>query len=609
MIVREISSPKDIKKLDMKELAVLASEIRGFLIESISKTGGHLSSNLGIVEITIGLHYVFNSPKDKFIFDVGHQSYVHKILTGRTSGFDSLRQFGGMSGYIKRTESIHDIYEGGHSSTSLSAQSGILKALGASEGRVISVIGDSSFASGMPFEALNYLGDNPNLAPIIILNDNGQSIGKTVGSVSKMLTKIRTNSLYRGLNDTGSRVTPGFFKKVIRRIKRNANPADGYSNTFQDLGFKYFGPIDGNDIAEVISILEYVKNTNKPHVLHFVTKKGKGYSFSETDIRGQYHGVPPFKLDEELAENDDATQLSYSELVANTLFELAKSDKDLNIIVPAMISGSKLERFGETYPDRLIDVGIAEQHATTMAAAMSLYDKNIFLSIYSTFLQRAYDQVIHDIARNNTRVVIGVDRAGIVGEDGDTHQGIFDVAMLSHIPHMKICMGSNAQEIADLINYSFSQNSPIAIRYPRGKIDASNVKYVSNAISDENWTCEIEGKEKAIITYGTYVNKLKYIISKNDLNYSIYNARFIKPIDTICLNEIAKKYKQVIVIEEVIKTSSLYSMIVQYYNEEFDYKINVSSISLGEKFIEHGSYNDVIKSVGLDDESILNLIK
>ncbi len=607
--MRVINNPDDIKKLDTKELIVLASEIRGFLIESISKTGGHLSSNLGIVEITIGLHYVFESPKDKFIFDVGHQSYVHKILTGRATGFESLRQFGGMSGYIRRSESVHDIYEGGHSSTSLSAQSGILKALNNYDGRVISIIGDSSFASGMPFEALNYLGDNPELAPIIILNDNGQSIGKTVGSVSKMLTKIRTNSLYRGLSDTGGRVSPGFFKKVIRRIKRNAKPSDGYGNTFQDLGFKYFGPIDGNDISEVIKILEYVKKTNKPHVLHFVTKKGKGYSFSEMDIKGQYHGVPPFKLDEALKEDLGLDNLSFSELVANTLVEIAKYDKELNVIVPAMVSGSKLEKFGEKFPDRLIDVGIAEQHATTMAAAMSLYNKNVFLSIYSTFLQRAYDQVIHDIARNNARVVIGVDRAGIVGEDGDTHQGVFDIAMLSHIPHMKICMGSNAQEIVDLIHYSFTQKSPIAIRYPRGKINVSNVKYISKGITDEAWKCELEGTNKAIITYGTYVNRLKKIIEENNLCYSVYNARFIKPIDMNCLDIIARKYRKIIVIEEVIKTSSLYSSIIQYYNEEFDVKIDVLSISLNESFIEHGNYNDVIKSVGLDDVSIYNKIK
>ncbi len=607
--MRNINTPEDIKNLDIKELSALASEIRGFLIESISKTGGHLSSNLGIVEISIGLHYVFDSPKDKFIFDVGHQSYVHKILTGRAAGFETLRQFGGMSGYIKRSESIHDIYEGGHSSTSLSAQSGILKALNGNEGRVISIIGDSSFASGMPFEALNYLGDNPDLDPIIILNDNGQSIGKTVGSVSKMLTKIRTNSLYRGLSDTGGKVSPGFFKRVIRKIKRNAKPSDGYSNTFQDLGFKYFGPIDGNDIGEVVNILEYVKKTKKPHVLHFVTKKGKGYSYSEKDISGQYHGVPPFKLDEKLEEYNEIDIVSYSELVANTLCELAKSDNDLNVIVPAMISGSRLEGFGAKYPDRLIDVGIAEQHAAAMAASMALYNKNVFLAIYSTFLQRAYDQVIHDIARNNIRVVIGVDRAGIVGEDGETHQGIYDVAMLSHIPHMKICMGSNAQEIVDLVNYSFTQDSPIAIRYPRGKINVSNIKYKNNGIIDEKWICEVEGSSKAIITYGTYVSRLKEIIEKNNLNYSIYNARFIKPIDKECLNNIATKYKEIVVIEEVIKTSSLYSFIVQHYNENFDCKIKVTSISLEETFIEHGNYNDVLKSVGLDNDSIFNKIK
>ncbi len=607
--MRNIHSPKDIKKLDNKELAILASEIRGFLIESISKTGGHLSSNLGIVEITLGLHYVFDSPKDKFIFDVGHQSYVHKILTGRASGFESLRQFGGMSGYIKRSESIHDIYEGGHSSTSLSAQSGILKALGNKEGRVISIIGDSSFASGMPFEALNYLGDNQELAPIIIINDNGQSIGKTVGSISKMLTKIRTNSIYRGINDTGGKVSPGFFRRVVRRLKRTAKPSDRYGNMFQDMGFKYFGPIDGNDINEVVSILEYVRKNNTPHVLHFVTQKGKGYSFSEKDVKGEYHGVPPFKIDEALCDCKNSKILSYSEIVANTLTEIAKTDQNLNVIVPAMVAGSKLENFGSKYPDRLIDVGIAEQHATTMAAAMSLYNKNVFLSIYSTFLQRAYDQVIHDIARNNTKVVIGIDRAGIVGEDGDTHQGVYDVAMLSHIPNMKICMGSTPQEIADLINYSFKQESPIAIRYPRGKIEVESINYTSNSITNELWKCEVDGIEKAIITYGNYVERLKKIVIDNNLNYSVYNARFIKPIDKELLSKIAMKYKEIIVIEEVIKTSSLYSMIVQHYNEEIEYKVKVISIAIEEKFIEHGSYKDVTNSIGLDDNSILEKIK
>ncbi len=606
--MRVINSPKDIKMLSNKELIVLASEIREFLIKSISKTGGHLSSNLGIVELTLGLHYVFDSPKDKFIFDVGHQAYVHKILTGRTAGFKTLRQFGGMSGYAKRSESEHDIFEGGHSSTSISAQSGILKAVGSNGGKVISIIGDSSFASGMPFEALNYLGDNQELDPIIILNDNGQSIGTTVGSVSKMLTKIRTNSIYRGLNDTGGKITPGFFKRTVRRLKRTAKPTDGYSNTFEDLGFKYFGPINGNDINEVIKILEYVKRSDRPHVLHFVTQKGKGYSFSENDTSGQYHGVSPFKIDEELQENN-TNLVSYSELVSNVLLELARKDDDLNVIVPAMVSGSKLEAFKDNFPDRLIDVGIAEQHAATMAAAMVLYNKNVFLSIYSTFLQRAYDQVIHDIARNNSRVVIGVDRAGIVGEDGDTHQGIYDIAMLSHIPNMKICMGSTAQEISSLINYAFSQESPIAIRYPRGKIDLSNTKYISNDINDEMWVNVLSGTEKAIITYGPYVGRLKKIIQDNNLNYSLYNARFIKPIDKNLLMQISQKYKSIFVIEEVIKTSSLYSMIIQYYNEEIDYKVSVKSISIEESFVEHGSYSDVIKSIGLDDTSIFEKIK
>ncbi len=606
--MRKISSPKDIKSLNNKELTTLASEIRGFLIDSISKTGGHLSSNLGIVEITLGLHYVFDSPQDKFIFDVGHQSYVHKILTGRTSGFETLRQFGGMSGYIKRSESEHDIYEGGHSSTSLSAQAGILKSTVGSKGRVISVIGDSSFASGMPFEALNYLGDNPELAPIIILNDNGQSIGTTVGSVSKMLTKIRTNSIYRGLNDTGGKISPGFFRKAVRRLKRTAKPSDGYKNTFEDLGFQYFGPIDGNNLEEVINILKYVKKSSKPHVLHLVTKKGKGYKFSEEDTSGAYHGVPPFKVDQALYDNSPADLVSYSELVSNTLIHLANVDSSLNVIVPAMVSGSKLEDFGIKYPDRLIDVGIAEQHATTMAAAMSLYNKNVFLSIYSTFLQRAYDQVIHDIARNNTRVVIGIDRAGIVGEDGDTHQGIYDIAMLSHVPNLKICMGSTAQEIVDLINYSFKQKHPIAIRYPRGKVSLSGVKYITNTIANESWQTELVGKGKAIITYGSYVDKLRNIIKENSLNFSLYNARFIKPIDCELLSKISNKYSEIIVIEEVIKTSSLYSMIVQYYNEEVEERVRVRSISLNETFIEHGNYNDVIASLGLDNESILKNI-
>ena len=499
----EIKDPTFIKKLNMKELEVLATEIREFIIENVRVTGGHLASNLGVVEITIAMHYVFDSPNDMFLFDVGHQSYVHKILTGRAKDFVNLRKLNGISGYISKDESIHDIWESGHSSTSISAQAGLMEALEhhQTSGRVISLIGDSSIANGVAFEGLNFLGQYQDKNPIIILNDNKMGINKSVGAMNLFLNRLRGSKGWRKVNGASQKIFPNWFMSFLHKTKRAFKAFVQQDNIFEDLGFDYYGPYEGNKIAGLIKVLQCAKQNHSPCIIHLITRKGQGYKPAEEDMT-LYHGIDGMN-------NNNLDNISYTEIVANKLLEL-KGEMDFKLISPAMISSSKLTKFKETYPTDCIDVGIAEEHAAVMAAGMALGNLKAVLMMYSTFAQRSFDYLLNDISRQNLDVFLLLDRAGVVGKDGPTHQGIYDIAMLSLMPNIKIMMGRNAGEVKGLITYGMKQKGPIALRYPKlSTIDQEEV-----LILDEKWEVIKEGSKGYIISYGPDLDRILNIIEE-----------------------------------------------------------------------------------------------
>ncbi|MDE7384949.1 MAG: 1-deoxy-D-xylulose-5-phosphate synthase, partial [Anaeroplasmataceae bacterium] len=498
----EIKDPSFIKDMSIKELKELAGQIREFLVDTISKTGGHLSSNLGVVEITIAMYYVFDPEKDKFLFDVGHQSYVHKILTGRAKDFSHLRQYGGMSGYIRREESKYDIWESGHSSTTISAMAGMLLASEKKEEKVISLIGDSSIMNGVAFEGMNFLGSQKKLAPIVILNDNKMGISKSVGALSKAFSRLRGTRLWRGFKRVLNFIFPTFITNWFHQVKRGIKAFIQQDNIFEDLGFDYYGPIKGNDLRACIKALQRVKKNTEPVLLHVITKKGKGYAPSELDEEGSFHGVSPFdKSTGEPLRKPNDNEHSYSDLVTHYLTK-KREEEPFFVVTPAMKSGSKLEKFARKYPDDFYDVGIAEEHAADMAAGIAIQNKKVVLLYYSTFSQRAFDEILNDIARQNLPVIIGIDRAGVVGEDGATHQGIYDIAMFGLMPNVKIAMPKDAEELVGIFNYAFKETCPFVIRYPRGNV-ITNLDFLNNkTILSPSWEYMKKGHKKCVISYG-----------------------------------------------------------------------------------------------------------
>ncbi len=511
--LEDIKDPSFIKDLSIKELEELAKAIRIFLVENISKTGGHLSSNLGVVEITIAMYYVFDPEKDKFLFDVGHQSYVHKILTGRAKDFTSLRQYGGLSGYINKTESKYDVWESGHSSTSISAMTGLLKN-DDSNNHIISLIGDSSIMNGVALEGLNYLGQANDKRAIVILNDNKMGITKSVGALTNAFSKLRGTAFNRGVKKVLTKILPKRIVHTFHQFKRGLKGFFQQDNIFEDMGFDYYGPYDGHDLKVIIKLLKRIKDARSPVVLHLQTIKGKGYEPSEKDKIGNFHGVPPFDITTGKPICCDESKISYSSMVANYLIEKRKNE-EFTVITPAMKEGAKLDEFANLYPNDFIDVGIAEEHAAVMSAGMALNNKNVVLLMYSTFAQRAYDEFLNDIARQNLHVIIGIDRAGIVGEDGSTHHGLYDISMFSTMPNFIIGMPKDNQELIGMFNYAFTVSNPIVIRYPRGseaKIDVNN-----EYIIDNTWDMIRESNSKTIIiSYGPILNRLDKLVIDNN---------------------------------------------------------------------------------------------
>lgn len=579
-----------MKRLDIQELEALAADIRAFLITSTSKSGGHIGPNLGVVELTIALHYSFNSPKDKFIWDVGHQSYVHKILTGRANQFGTLREHGGLDGFPKRKESIHDVFETGHSSTSLSAAAGMVIArdIKKEDFYVIPIIGDGALTGGMALEALNHIGDMGK-DMIVILNDNDMSIAPNVGAIHNILGKLRTS-------DTS------------KQTKTNVDGA-----FFEELGFMYLGPIDGHDIEEVITNLELAKRAKGPVLLHIVTKKGKGYQPAELDSRGTWHGTGPYKVETGSFIKPAKRAASWNSVISNELIRLAEMDERIVAITPAMPVGSKLEKFAKAFPERFFDVGIAEQHATTMAAGLATQGMKPFLAIYSTFLQRAYDQLVHDVCRQKLNVVIGIDRAGLVGADGETHQGIFDISFLNSIPNMTISMPKDEVEARQLMDTAFSYNDgPFAIRYPRGEATGVQVVESNTLIPIGQWETIIQPLDAVILTFGPTIElalKAAEQLEIEGYRVGVINARYIKPLDEALLHQILKQKIPILTVEESLLKGGFGASVLEFIEANNYRDVIMHRIGLPDEFISHGSVSIILESFGISTTGLVLKIK
>ncbi len=614
-----IKNPRFLKKLSNNELEQLSAEIRQFLINKLSETGGHIGPNLGVVELTIALHKVFDSPKDKFIWDVGHQSYVHKILTGRAKEFDTLRQYKGLCGFPKRNESEHDVWETGHSSTSLSAAMGmaIARDIKKTKEHIIPIIGDGALTGGMALEALNHIGDEKK-DMIVVLNDNEMSIAPNVGALHNVLGRLRTAGKYHWVKDELEYI----LKKIPAVGGRLASTAERLKDSlkymlvsgvfFEELGFTYLGPVDGHNYEDLFENLQYAKKTKGPVLLHVITKKGKGYQPAETDKVGTWHGTGPYKIETGDFVKPKVVGPAWSKLVSETVRKLAREDKRIVAITPAMPVGSKLEGFAEEFPDRMFDVGIAEQHATTLAAGLATQNMKPFLAIYSTFLQRAYDQVLHDICRQNLNVFIGIDRAGLVGADGETHQGVFDIAFLRHIPNMVLMMAKDENEGQHLVNTALKyDDGPIAMRYARGNGLGVKMDEELKEIPIGTWEVLRDGTDAVILTFGTTIEmalEAAEEMARRGLSIRVVNARFIKPMDEKMLHDIFLEGIPVLTIEEAILQGGFGSAVLEFAQENHYVQALISRIGIPDRFIEHGSVSKLLEEIGMTTENVIETL-
>ncbi len=619
MDLYNITSPSFLKKLNKKELESLASEIRSFLINKCSITGGHIGPNLGVVELTIALHRAFNSPTDKFIWDVGHQSYVHKILTGRASQFDSLRQFKGLSGFPKRNESEHDEWETGHSSTSLSAAMGMAVArdLKKENSFVVPIIGDGALTGGMALEALNHIG-HEKTKMIVILNDNEMSIAPNVGALHNILGRLRTAKEYskakEELESLMKRipVLGGKLASTAERVKDSLKYLVVSGVFFEEMGFKYLGPIDGHDIDSLEKTLDYAKNAKGPVLVHVITKKGKGYKPAEEDTVGTWHGTGPYKMETGDFVKSKTNGPAWSSLVSESVRKLMKTDERIVAITPAMPVGSKMEGIQKDFPHRFFDVGIAEQHAVTMAAGLATQGMKPFLAIYSTFLQRAYDQVLHDVARQNLNVFIGIDRAGLVGADGETHQGVYDISFLRHIPNMVLMMPKDENEGQHMVKTAIEYNDgPIALRYPRGNGYGVPLDDEMTTIPIGSWEVLREGPNATILTFGTTIPMVMDAaeeLAENGIQVKVVNARFIKPMDEEMLHEIMSSNTPILTVEESVLQGGFGSAVLEFAGDNH-YQNIIERIGIPDQFIEQGSVDLLLDEIDLTKEEIINRIE
>ena len=610
-VLGKINSPQDIKELTEKELIELASETREFIIENVDKTGGHLAPSLGVVELTIALMKVFDLPKDKLVWDVGHQAYAHKIYTGRRDVFNTNRQFGGISGFIKPSESEYDSFGVGHASTSISAGFGFVMAreILNEKYNVISVIGDGSITGGLAFEGLNNAGASGKKF-LVILNDNEMSISKNVGAISKYTTSVLSDPTYNKLkndiwNFAGKYKVGKQIRQGLSRIEDSVKTLLTPGILFEKLGFNYIGPVSGHDLPLLIRVLDNIKNkVSGPVFLHVVTEKGKGYKPAEQDIRGTYHGVGPGILEPFQSKDENP---KYQDIFGKAICDLAEKDDRIVAITAAMTMGTGLADFCEKYPDRFFDVGIAEQHAVTFAAALSLKGLKPVVAIYSTFLQRSFDQIIHDCALQKLDMIFAIDRAGLVGEDGPTHHGVFDISYLRMIPNLIIMSPRNENEMTEMFHFASKNKGIFAIRYPRGSVPNSDVSVKSHNIELGRGEKIMSGGKTAVLSVGDITNRIveaSEYLKEEGISVSIFDMKFIKPIDLNILNEVAKNYETVITVEENCLAGGFGAAVLEYYNSSGNYDKKILRIGISDRFVEHGKSDQLYKILKLDAKGI-----
>ena len=616
MVMDKIKEVNDIKKLDKAQLPVLAQEIRDFLIQKISENGGHLASNLGTVELTMALHLFFQLPQDKIIWDVGHQSYTHKILTGRREGFEQLRKFGGMSGFPKRKESACDCFDTGHSSTSISAGLGYAEAREITGGsyKVVSVIGDGAMTGGMAYEALNN-ASRLKTNFIIVLNDNNMSISENVGGLSRHLGNLRTADAYQGLKEgvTNSlNKIPVVGDRIVTRIRRTKSGIKQLfipGMLFENMGITYLGPIDGHDIGLMTRTLREASKVNGAVLVHVLTKKGKGYAPAERHP-ARFHGAEPFAVDTGLPLKR-RTVANYTDIFSTVMRKLGERDKKVVAITAAMKDGTGLKRFHNMFPERFFDVGIAEGHAVTFAAGLAAAGLKPVVAVYSSFLQRAYDQILHDVCIQDLPVVFAIDRAGLVGSDGETHQGIFDLSYLSTIPNMSVLAPKNKWELSDMLKFSVDFGHPIAIRYPRGKAYDGLREFRQEIIYGKSEVIYQE-QEIALLAVGSMVETAAQVYELlKSMGYfcSLVNVRFVKPLDTDLLDSLLDKHDFLVTLEENVESGGFWGKGVQYFNnKDAQHMPRIQNIALPDVYVEHGSVEILKRELGVDAESIVKRI-
>ena len=615
MFLEKINSPKDFKKLTIPELTILSGEIRKLIIDTVSQTGGHLSSSLGVVELTIALHYIFDAPVDKIIWDVGHQCYAHKILTGRRDKFGTLRQDDGLCGFPNKQESAYDVFNTGHASNSISVAVGLAEARKKFNQlyKIIAIIGDGSLTGGMSFEALNHAGDLKSDI-IVVLNDNEMSISKNIGALSSYLNRIMTGEFISNTREELKKMLkniPAFGDRVYKAAMHLEEAVKGFVTPgmlFEELGFQYFGPVDGHNLSHLIENLKNIKKLKGPILIHTVTKKGKGYTHAEDDP-ARFHGVSTFEIDSGASINTGSR--TYTDIFGDTITELAEKDEKIVAVTAAMGLGTGLDKFSRLFPDRFYDIGIAEQHGVTFAAALALGGMKPFVAIYSTFLQRAYDQIIMDVCLQELPVIFAVDRSGIVGQDGPTHHGVFDLTYFRHIPGMTIMSPKDGNELRQMLYSAYIYDKPVAVRYPRGVAQDMEIQKKFQEIPFGTWEKLKEGSDIAIIACGNLVHPslvAAHELEKEGVHCAVINGRFIKPMDRDMLIEIATNTKYILTAEENTIIGGFGSGIMEILSEE-GITIPVKRLGVPDTFIAHGMQKTLRGKIYLDTEGIKKVIR
>ena len=611
MVLERMNKPNDIKKLSDEELKVLADEIREFLINKISVTGGHLASNLGVVELTMALHRVLDLPKDKIIWDVGHQSYTHKLLTGRREGFDELRKYGGMSGFPKRKESECDSFDTGHSSTSISAGLGYAHAreITGEDYKVVSVIGDGALTGGMAYEAMNNAA-NLKSNFIIVLNDNNMSISENVGGMSSYLAGFRTADAYLGLKNNvmnSLNKIPVYGERVVKHIRKTKSGIKQFlipGMFFEEMGIMYLGPVDGGDLKAMEKLLKEAMNVDGPVLVHVLTHKGAGYAPAERHP-ARFHGTEPFQIETGLPVKP-RIKANYTDIFSTVMRKLGDRDDKVVAVTAAMADGTGLKRFHNMFPERFFDVGIAEEHAVTFAAGLAAAGLKPIFAVYSSFLQRAYDQILHDVCIQNLPVVFAIDRAGLVGSDGETHQGIFDISYLSTIPNMTIMAPKNKWELSDMVKYAVDYEAPIAIRYPRGEAYDGLKEYRAPiSLGKSEWI--YRESEIVLFALGSMVKiaeKVRDALKEKGYACSLINARFAKPLDEETLRTITTNHKLIVTMEENVINGGMGEHVTEFYGQNEMESVHVLNIAIPDEYVEHGNVDILRKEVGIDAETI-----